>query len=122
MLLKGYSRKKNFGDWKTFLFNKYHPCKLNDISYVIHYYLPTTYNTFHELYLDNISNVFYDCFWGPLDEESGDILIYPYPFVPPFGYRYMVCPNISSYSFGATALIFCRMFIHIMEVGMSTGF
>ena len=28
----------------------------------------------------------------------------------------------SSYSFGATALIFCRMFIHIMEVCMPTGF
>jgi hypothetical protein len=27
----------------------------------------------------------------------------------------MVCLAISSYSFGATALIFCRMFIHIME-------
>ena len=40
----------------------------------------------------------------------------------PFGYRYMVCSAISSYSFGATALIFCRMFIHIMEVCMSTGF
>jgi hypothetical protein len=34
----------------------------------------------------------------------------------------MVCPAISSYSFGATALIFCRMFIHIMEMCMSTGF
>jgi hypothetical protein len=34
----------------------------------------------------------------------------------------MVCPAISSYSFGATPLIFCRMFIHIMEVCMSTGF
>ena len=30
--------------------------------------------------------------------------------------------RISSYSFGATALIFCMMFIHIMEVCMSTGF
>jgi hypothetical protein len=30
-------------------------------------------------------------------------------------------PAISSYSFGATALIFCRMFIHTMEVCMSTG-
>ena len=27
----------------------------------------------------------------------------------------MVCSAISSYSFGATALIFCRMFIHIMQ-------
>jgi hypothetical protein len=43
-------------------------------------------------------------------------------FVRPSGYRYMVCPAISSYSFGVTALIFCRMFIHIMEVCMSTGF
>jgi hypothetical protein len=34
-------------------------------------------------------------------------------FVRPSGYRYMVCPAVSSYSFGATALIFCRMFIHI---------
>jgi len=46
------------------------------------------------------------------------ILIYPCLS----GCRYMVCPVISSYSFGATALIFCRMFIHIMEVCMSTGF
>jgi hypothetical protein len=30
----------------------------------------------------------------------------------------MVCPAISSYSFGATALIFCVMFIHIMEVDL----
>jgi hypothetical protein len=43
-------------------------------------------------------------------------------FVCLSGYRYMVCPAISSYSFGATALIFCMMFIHIMEVWMSTGF
>jgi hypothetical protein len=40
------------------------------------------------------------------DEKSGGILIYR-PSVRPSGYRY---------SFGATALIFCRMFIHIMEV------
>jgi hypothetical protein len=38
------------------------------------------------------------------------------------GALYMVCPAISSYSFGVTALIFCMMFIHIMEVCMSTGF
>jgi len=38
--------------------------QFNDISYVIHYHLPTTYNTFHELDLDNISNVFYDCFFN----------------------------------------------------------
>jgi hypothetical protein len=30
--------------------------------------------------------------------------------------------DVSSYNFRATALIFCRMFIHIMEVCMSTGF
>ena len=30
----------------------------------------------------------------------------------------MVCPAISSYSIGATALIFCMMFIHIMEVDL----
>jgi hypothetical protein len=44
------------------------------------------------------------------------------PSVRPSGYRYMVCLAITSYSFGATALIFCRMVIHIMEVCMSTGF
>ena len=44
------------------------------------------------------------------------------PSVRPSGYRYMVCSAISSYSFGATALIFCRMFIHIMQVCMSTRF
>ena len=43
------------------------------------------------------------------------------PSVCHSGYRCMVCSAISSYSFGATALIFCRMFIHIMEVCMSTG-
>ena len=43
------------------------------------------------------------------DKESGGgggILIYPCPSVCPSIYRYMVCPAISSYSFGATALIF----------------
>ena len=44
------------------------------------------------------------------------------PFFRPSGYRYMVCPANSSYSFRATALIFSRMFIHIMEVCMFTGF
>ena len=34
----------------------------------------------------------------------------------------IVYPANSSYSFWATALILCRMFIHIMEVCMSTGF
>jgi hypothetical protein len=38
-------------------------------------------------------------------------------FVRPSGYRYMVCPAISSYSFGATALIFCRMLQNIKAVG-----
>jgi hypothetical protein len=63
-------------------------------------------------------------FLCPRDEGSGGggILIYPCPSVRSSRYRYMVCPAISSYSFGATALIFCRMCIHIMEVCMSTGF
>ena len=52
----------------------------------------------------------------PRDKESGGILIYPCPSVRQSGYRYMVCPAISSYSFGATALIFCWMFIHIISV------
>jgi hypothetical protein len=65
-----------------------------------------------------------DDFLCPHDEESGGgggghI---NFPPVCPSIYRYMVCPAISSYSFGATALIFCRMFIHLMEVCMSTGF
>ena len=34
----------------------------------------------------------------------------------------VVCPVNSSYSFRATALMFYRMFIHIMEVCMSRGF
>jgi hypothetical protein len=61
----------------------------------------------------------------PRDEEAGGgegILIYPCPSVCPSRYRYMVCPAITSYSLGATALICCTMFIHIMEVCMSTGF
>jgi hypothetical protein len=59
-------------------------------------------------------------FYAPVPKSrgGGGILIYPCPS----GYRYMVCPAVSSYSFGAIALIFCRMFIHIMEVCMSTGF
>jgi hypothetical protein len=43
-----------------------------------------------------------------------------HPSIRPSRYRCMICPAISSYSFGA--LIFCMMFIHIMEVCMSTGF
>ena len=62
--------------------------------------------------------LFNECLLCPRDEESGGILIYPCPSVRPSGYRYMVCPAISSYSFGATALIFCMMFIHIMEVDL----
>ena len=60
----------------------------------------------------------------PLRQRVGGHINLPLvrPFVCPSGYRCMVCPAISSYSFGATALIFCRMFIHIMEVCMSTGF
>jgi hypothetical protein len=47
-------------------------------------------------------------------EEGGNINL---PLsVRPSGYRYMVCPANFSYSFRATALIFCRMFMHIMEV------
>ena len=60
------------------------------------------------------------CFLCPRDRVGG-ILIYPCLSVRPSRYTYMVCPAIS-YSFRATALIFCRMFIHIMEVCMSTGF
>ena len=64
------------------------------------------------------------CFFMPPRRRvgGGGILIYPCPSVRSSRYRYMVCPAISSYSFGATALIFCRMCIHIMEVCMSTGF
>ena len=35
-----------------------------------------------------------DYFYAPSEEESGGILNYPCPS----GYRYMVCPAISSYS------------------------
>jgi hypothetical protein len=34
----------------------------------------------------------------------------------------MVCLANSSYSLRATVLIFCRMFIHIIEMCMFTGF
>ena len=34
----------------------------------------------------------------------------------------MVCPAIPSYSLGATALIFCMIFIYIMEVNLSIIF
>ena len=66
-------------------------------------------------------------FMPPWRRVGGHINLPPVcPFVcssvRPSRYRYMVCPAISSYSFGATALIFCMMFIHIMVVCMSTGF
>jgi hypothetical protein len=66
-------------------------------------------------------------FLCPRDKESGGILVCPVrpcvrSSVRPSGYIYMVCQAIYSYSFGATALIFCRMFMHIMEMFMSTGF
>jgi hypothetical protein len=44
-------------------------------------------------------------FLCPRDEELGRHINLPLS-VCPSGYRYMVCPAISSYSFGATALIF----------------
>jgi hypothetical protein len=56
-----------------------------------------------------------------IDKSHGKHINLPLS-VRPSGYIYMVCSAISSYSFEATALIFCRMFIHIMEVCMSTGF
>ena len=50
----------------------------------------------------------------PRDEESGGILIYPCTFVRLSGYtcRYMICLANSSYSFRATALIFCMIYTH----------
>ena len=56
-------------------------------------------------------------FLCPLDEDSRGILIYPCSSVRPFvrpdiDTMYMVCWAISSYSFGATALIFCMMYTH----------
>ena len=82
----------------------------------------------HNLF-ENITNINYSLchqhFFMPPRRRvggGGHINLPPVrPFVRPSGYRYMVCPAISSYSFGATALIFFRMFIHIMEVCMSTG-
>ena len=53
-----------------------------------------------------------DLFFMSPRQRDGGISIYPCPSVCPSGYRYMVCSAISSYSFRATALIFCRMFIH----------
>jgi hypothetical protein len=50
-------------------------------------------------------------FLCPRDKESGGILIYPCPFVRPFvrSSDRIYIHGLSSYSFGATALIFCRM-------------
>ena len=57
------------------------------------------------------------CFYAPETRSRGHINL-PLsvrPFVRPSGLSgYLL------YSFGATALIFCMMFIHIMEVSMST--
>ena len=53
---------------------------------------------------------------------GGGILFYPCPSVRSSHLVCIVCPATSSYSFRATALIFCRMFIHIMEMCMFTGF
>ena len=48
-------------------------------------------------------------FYAPATKGGGHINL---PLsIRPSGYRYIVCPAISSYSFGATALIFCRMLI-----------
>jgi hypothetical protein len=66
------------------------------------------------IHIEHICSFFVAFFSATID----GILIYPCPS----GYRYMLCPAISSYSFRATALIFCRMFIRIMEVCLSTGF
>jgi hypothetical protein len=63
-------------------------------------------------------------FLCPGNEELGGHINLPLSIcssIRPSGYRYMVCLAIS-YSFGATALILCRMFLHTMEVCMSTGF
>ena len=68
-------------------------------------------------------------FLCPRDKESGGHINFPLSVrssvrlsIRPSRYRYIICPAISSYSFRATALLFCMMFIHIMEVCMSTGF
>ena len=120
------------------------PCRYADLHHcreafsVIKHFLDVIgflYNLFYEIVM-HFSWLFHMSRWGifdgnvrrwlslvvlcPCDEESGDILIYPFPSVRPSGYRYMVCSAITSYSFWATAL--CRMFIHAMEVCLSTGF
>jgi hypothetical protein len=70
-----------------------------------------------ELFAHFVSFIYYD-FYDPATKSRGGHINLPCPSVRPSGYRYMVCPAISSYSFGATALIFCMMFIHIMEVDL----
>ena len=42
---------------------------------------------------------YYTTVFMPRDQKLGGILIYPCPSIHPSGYRYMVCPAISSYSF-----------------------
>jgi hypothetical protein len=80
----------------------------------------STYKTDHhdiaEILLKGTLSTINQSFYAPATKSRGGILIRS------SGYRYMVCPAISSYSFEPTALIFFRMFIHIMEVCMSTGF
>ena len=76
--------------------------------WIVHFWMPLRYSL----------NIYY----APAMKSQRGILIYPCPSVCLSGYRSMVCPAISSYNFGATPLIFCRMFIHIMDVCMFTGF
>ena len=77
------------------------------------------------VFLLDLGTVLTVCYFMPPRRRVGGHINLPLSVrssVLPSRYRYMVCPAISSYSFGATALIFCRMFIHIMELCMSTGF
>ena len=72
-------------------------------------YCKTTTHHFHFLCLATKGILIYPCLSVPPSVRSS---------VCPSGYRYMICLAISSYSYGATALIFCMMFIHIMEVDL----
>ena len=75
------------------------------------------YDIWYDHSHENMENI--NFFMPPRQRVGGgDILIYPSPSICPSAYRYMVCPAISSYSFGATALIFCMMFIQVMEVNL----
>jgi hypothetical protein len=49
-------------------------------------------------------------------------VVFHWRFISQHNISIIVCPANSSYCFGATALILCRMCIHIMEVCMFTGF